>query len=68
MEFVYCSIPTVIDPKNNLSQSDVFCEMVETDINILNRDFCKWEFIISTHFFLRFYTSNQSSNITFPPL
>lgn len=68
MKFVYCSISTVIDPKNSLSQCGVFCGMVETGINTLNRDFYKWEFIISTHFLLRFYTRSQSSNITFPPL
>lgn len=68
MKFVYCSISTLIDPKNSLSQSGVFCEMVESGINILNRDFYKWVFIVSTHFLLHFYTNNQSSNITFPPL
>lgn len=47
MEFLYCSISTVIDPKNSLSQSGVFCEMVETGINILNRDLYKWKFIVS---------------------
>lgn len=61
MKFVYCSISTVIDPENSLSQSGMFCEVIETGINILNRDF----FSITTHFLLCFYTSNQSSNLTF---
>lgn len=39
MKFVYCSISTVIDPENSLSQSGMFCEVIETGINILNRDF-----------------------------
>lgn len=55
-KFVYCSMLTVIDPKNSLSQSGVFCEMVETGINIFNMDFYKWEFLISTHFLVCFYS------------
>lgn len=43
-KFVYSSVSTVIDPKNSLSQSGVFCEMVETGIDIFNMDFYKWEF------------------------
>lgn len=37
---------TVIDPKNSLSQSGVFYEMVETGINILNKDFYKWNLFL----------------------
>lgn len=59
---------TVIDPKYSLSQSDVFYEMVEMGISILNKDFYKWEFIISLYFLSYFYTSNQSRNRTFSPL
>lgn len=43
-KFVDSSMSTVIDPKNSLSQSGVFYEMVETGINILNKDFYKWNF------------------------
>lgn len=67
-KFVDSSMSIVIDPKNSLSQSGVFYEMAETGINILNKDFYTWEFIISNHFLSCFHTSNQSGNIPFLPL
>lgn len=36
---------TVIDPKNSLAQSGVFYEMVKPGINILNKDFYKWNLL-----------------------
>lgn len=65
MKFMGCSMSTVLDPKNSLSQRGIFYKMVESGINILNQDFCKWEFITSNHFLFYFYISNQSRSIPF---